>query len=62
MFKKEKDGMKEFSKEELQNVLARVKDLSEEDLESVAGGYGDDREYFTMDQAEINASIFGTRF
>ena len=62
MFKKEKDGMKEFSKEELQNTLARVKELSEEELESVAGGYGDDREFFTMNLAEINTSIFGTRF
>ena len=63
MFKKEKDSMKEFSKEELQNTLARVKELSEEELESVVGGfYGDDREFFTMDPAEINTSIFGTRF
>ena len=62
MFKKEKDGMKEFSKEELNDILAGVKELSTEELESVVGGYGDDREFFTMDPAEINTSIFGTKF
>ncbi len=63
MFKKEKDGMKEFTKEELQDILAGVKELSKEELELVAGGAcGDDRESFTMDPAEINTSIFGTRF
>ena len=62
MFKKEKDGMKEFTKEELHDILAGVKELSTEELASVVGGDGDDREYFTMDPAEINTSIFGTRF
>ena len=62
MFKKEKDGMKEFTKEELQDILKGVKELSVEELEFVSGGYGDDREFFTMDPAEINTSIFGTRF
>ena len=62
MFKKEKDGMKEFTKEELHDILASVKELSTEELESVVGGDGDDREYFTMDPTEINTSIFGTKF
>ena len=64
MFKKEKDGMKEFTKEELQDILKDVRELSMEELESVVGGVGsegDDREFFTMDPAEINTSIFGTR-
>ena len=62
MFKKEKDGMEEFSKEELQEILMGVRELSTEELESIVGGDGDDREFFTMDPAEINTSIFGTRF
>ena len=62
MFKKE-DGMKEYTKEELNDILKSVKELSEEEQKSVVGGAaGDDREFFTMDPEEINTSIFGTKF
>ena len=64
MFKKEKDGMKKFSKEELHDILTSVRELSMEELAFVVGGVneGDDREFFTMDQAEIEKDIFGTKF
>ena len=65
MFKKEKGHIKEYTKEELQDILAGVKKLSMEELASVVGGApegGDDRESYSMDMNEINRSIFGAKF
>lgn len=63
MAKKEKKQQAEFSLEELQNVLAGVKKFTDEELSMVFGGVlGDDREEYTLDEAEIKKDIFGTKF
>lgn len=61
MKKKEKKQQAEFTREELQNILAGVKKFTEEELSMVFGGFGDDREEYTLDEAEINKDIFGTK-
>lgn len=61
--KKSKEQRAEFSREELQNVLAGVKKFTDEELSSVFGGVlGDDREEYTLDEAEIKKDIFGSKF
>ena len=62
MFKKEDNGIKELTEEELHDILTGARELSKEELTFVVGGEGDDRENFTMDQAEIEKDIFGTKF
>ena len=61
MTKKENNQQPVFSHEELQDILAGVKKLTGEELSKVFGG-GDDREEYTLDEAEIAKDIFGTKF
>ena len=63
MFRKEKKEDKEFTREEIRDILAGVKELSEEELAKVFGGKGgDDRETFTLDPQEISNDIWGSKF
>ena len=61
-----KEGKKEhaeFTRKDLQDILTGVKELSMDDLAKVFGGVhaGDEREEYTLDEAEINKDIFGTK-
>ena len=62
--KKRKQENSEFSREELQDILTGVKELSMDDLAKVFGGVhaGDEREEYTLDEAEIEKDIFGSKF
>ena len=64
MTKKENKEQTVFTRETLQDILAGVKQLTEDDLSKVFGGsgLGDDREEYTLDEAEIEKDIFGTKF
>lgn len=64
MFKKNSQEKTEFTREELQDILTGVKELSMEDLALVFGGtgLGDEREEYTLDNAEIEKDIFGSKF
>ena len=67
MFNKKKNlGNSEFSREELQDILTGVKELSMDDLAKVFGGRvpiaGDEREEYTLDEKEIYDDIFGSKF
>ena len=61
MFQKDESEKKEFTREELQDILTGVKQLSKEDLAMVWGG-GDDRVEYTLDAGEIERDIFGSKF
>ena len=61
MFQKDESEKKEFTREELQDILTGVKQLSTEDLAMVWGG-GDDRVEYTLDAGEIERDIFGSKF
>ena len=63
-FNKEKQENTEFTREELQDILTGVKELSMDDLAKVFGGVhaGDEREEYTLDEAEIEKDIFGSKF
>ena len=66
MFYKKNKENSEFSHEDLQNILTGVKELSMDDLAKVFGGMGhgggDEREEYTLDEAEIEKDIFGSKF
>lgn len=64
MFKKNSQEKTEFTREELQDILTGVKELSMDDLAKVFGGVhaGDEREEYTLDEAEIEKDIFGSKF
>ena len=64
-FQKDASGNSEFTREELQDILTGVKDLSVDDLAKVFGGVsgrGDEREEYTLDEKEIHDDIFGSGF
>ena len=63
MFEKENQGNTEFTREELQDILTGVKELSMDDLAKIFGrGAGDEREEYTLDADEIERDIFGSKF
>ena len=67
-----KSGGKELTDEEIREELLKSFELSDESLEKVAGGRyltpeeeetgGDTREVYSMNQEDINRSIFGELF
>ena len=63
-FQKEASENSEFTREELQDILTGVKELSMDDLAKVFGGVhaGDEREEYTLDETEIEKDIFGSKF
>ena len=62
MFEKENQGNTKFTREELQDILTGVKNLSVDDLAKVFAGAGDEREEYTLDEKEIYDDIFGSKF
>ena len=62
MFDKGNQEKTEFTREELQDILTGVKNLSADDLAKVFGGAGDEREEYTLDKKEIERDIFGSKF
>ena len=64
MIKKVDQENTDFTREELQDILASVKELSMDDLANVFGSIqaGDEREEYTLDETVINKDIFGTKF
>ena len=65
-FNKKNQENSEFTREELQDILTGVKELSMDDLAKVFGGRvplaGDEREEYTLDADEIERDIFGSKF
>ena len=63
-FNKKNQENSDYTREELQDILTGVKELSLDDLAKVFGGVhaGDEREEYTLDEAEIEKDIFGSRF
>ena len=65
-FNKKNQDNSEFTREELQDILTGVRELSMDDLTKVfggkGGGGGDEREEYTLDADEIEKDIFGSRF
>ena len=53
---------KEKTDDEIREELLKSFELSDEKLEKVAGGAGDTREIYSMNEEDINRSIFGSLY